>query len=185
MGDRGTFEELLQQYKSNYVQWISTGNDAYKTAYENAQDSIEKLVSAKQDSVESQKEDMNHFVNSYKDGNDEMSEEYDKAAGLYSTAQQIEDDYQAAKNRYDLYTEDSVKNNIPSVDVTTGYSMVLRIGIILVILPILFLVGFWSPSMNFITNPFGISGPSAVAGPSGFMSPGSPFMSPVSYRGWM
>lgn len=146
MGDRGTFEQMLDEYKSNYVQFLTTGNNAYKTAYKNAQDALEKMVSARQTDVESQKNDMLKFTQSYKEGTDEMGEQYDKAAELHSNAQKIEDDYNGAKNRYDLYKEKTP--TLPRVDVPNGYAMILRIGIILFILPIMFLVGFWSPQMN-------------------------------------
>lgn len=147
MADRGDFEEMMNQYKSNYVQFLSTGNDAYKTAYKNAQSSLEEMIAAKQKDVETQKKDMQHFTQSYADGNKDMSEQYDKAAELRKNAQDIEDTYVAAKNRYDTYTAHS-SGVTPYLDVTNGYAMVLRIGIILFLLPILFLIGYWSPQIQ-------------------------------------
>jgi hypothetical protein len=146
MGDRSTFEKMMDEYKSNYVQFVTTGNEAYKTAYKNAQDAIDKMLTAHQEEVKSQKADMQHFVDSYKTGNDEMGEEYDKASELHQNAQKIADDYEAAKNRYDLYNENSPK--LPTIDISTGYAMILRVGIVLILIPIMFLIGFWSPQMN-------------------------------------
>ena len=159
MGDRGDFEKMLDEYKSNYVQFLSTGNSAYKTAYKNAQDAIEKMVSKRQTEVKSQKDDMLKFTQSFREGNDEMGAEYDKAAELHSSAQKIEDDYLGAKNRYDLYKKKTP--DLPRVDVPNGYAIMLRLGIVLILIPLLFFIGFWSPQMN----PFS----------SSFMRPGSPF----------
>ena len=62
MGDRSDFEQMMAEYKSNYVEFLATGNQAYKTAYRNAQDAIEKMVAARQAQVESQKKDMQQFL---------------------------------------------------------------------------------------------------------------------------
>jgi hypothetical protein len=159
MGDRGDFEKMLDEYKSNYVQFLTTGNKAYQTAYKNAQDAVEKMVSARQGEVQSQKNDMLKFTQSFKDGNDEMGQEYEKAAELRSNAQKIEDDYNGAKNRYDLYKLETP--TLPRVDVPNGYAIMLRFGIVLFLLPLLFLIGVWSPQLN----PFSTS----------FMRPSSPF----------
>lgn len=173
MGDRSEFEQMMAEYKSNYVEFLATGNEAYKTAYRNAQDAIEKMVSARQAQVESQKKDMQQFAASYEEGNAAMGEQYDEAAELHSNAQRIADEYEAAKNRYDLYTKN--KPTLPSVDISNGYAMVLRFGIVLFLLPILFLIAYWSPQMN----PFA----SAIRPGQPFtMNITSPMMSPMSPR---
>jgi len=146
MGDRGTFEEMLEEYKSNYVQYVTTGIETYKKAYKAAQDALEQMVGNRQKEVEAQKADMQKFAESYQEGNTEMGTEYDKAAELHASAQKIEDDYVGAKNRYDMYKEKTP--DLPRVDVSNGYAMILRIGIILFIIPIMYLIGYWSPQMN-------------------------------------
>ena len=146
MGDRGSFEEMMNEYKSNYVQFVTTGIEAYRTAYKAAQDALEQMVGNRQKEVEAQKADMQTFAESYEEGNAEMGSEYDKAAELHASAQKIEDEYVGAKNRYDLYKQKTP--DLPRVDVSNGYAMILRLGIILFIIPIMFLIGFWSPQMN-------------------------------------
>ena len=138
------FEDLLAQYKSNYVQFLSTGNTAYKTAYENAQDAIEEAIQKRQSEVEEQKRDMNHFVNSYKEGNNELSDIYDDATGLFQNAQSIEDKYRASKERYDAQEE------VPVLDLTTGYAFMFRLGLILIAIPIILLVWYWMPSIQYL-----------------------------------
>jgi len=59
------FDKALDLYKSNYTQFLSTGNAAYKTAYMNAQEAIDKAILARQKEVEDQKRDMNRFTESY------------------------------------------------------------------------------------------------------------------------
>jgi hypothetical protein len=104
------------------------------------------MVGNRQKEVEAQKADMQKFADSYQEGNEEMGTEYDKAAELHASAQKIEDDYVGAKNRYDLYKQKTP--NLPRVDVANGYAMILRLGIILFIIPIMFLIAYWSPQMN-------------------------------------
>ena len=140
------FENLLTQYKSNYVQFLSTGNPAYKTAYQNAQDAIEGVIQDRQKEVENQKHDMKRFADSYQEGNSELSDIYDSASGLFMNAQQIEDTYRTAKQRYDEVVAPG--SNSPVVDVANGYAFLLRFGLILIFLPILFLIGWWSPQIK-------------------------------------
>ena len=136
------FEDLLAQYKSNYVQFLSTGNTAYKTAYENAQDAIENAIQKRQAEIEEQKHDMKHFAKSYEEGNNELSDIYDSASGLFQNAQTIEDTYRAAKERYESQEQG------PAIDISTGYAFLFRFGLILIILPIIFLVWYWVPSIQ-------------------------------------
>lgn len=185
MGDRSDFEKMLAEYKSNYVQFLTTGNDAYKTAYQNAQDLLEKMVGAKQKEVEGQKRDMQKFAVSYKDGTNDLESEYDKAAKLHGDAQKIEDEYQTARNRYDLYNEKSVKISAP-LDLNNGYTMLVRFGVLLFLIPVLFLIGYWTPSSGLsMYSGFGTPGyPSGY--PSTPYSSGmfTPPMTPAS-RGWL
>ena len=122
MAERDELQKMMDEYKSNYVQYLTTGNSSYKTAYQNAQSALESMVNNKQEEVESQKADMQSFLNSYEEGNDEVSEEYDRATNLYSNAQKIDDEYKAAKNRYDLYMQKTP--SMPTIDLSVGYSMI-------------------------------------------------------------
>jgi len=140
------FENLLNEYKSNYVQFLSTGNNAYKTAYQNAQEAIDKEILARQKEVEDQKRDMNRFTESYQEGNSELSNIYDSATSLFQNAQQIEDTYRGAKGRYDQLV--SPASGEPTLNVSNGYAFLLRFGLVLILLPILFLIGYWSPQIK-------------------------------------
>ena len=140
------FENLLNEYKSNYVQFLSTGDAAYKTAYMNAQEAIDKAILDRQKEVEDQKRDMNRFTESYQEGNSELSDIYDSATSLFQNAQQIEDTYRGAKGRYDQLV--SPASGEPTLNVSNGYAFLLRFGLVLILLPILFLIGYWSPQIK-------------------------------------
>jgi len=153
------FENLLNEYKSNYTQFLTTGNSAYKTAYLNAQEAIDKAILARQGEVEDQKRDMNRFAESYQEGNADLSDIYDSATGLFKNAQQIEDTYQAAKQRYNQVA--SPESGGPALNVANGYAFLLRFGIVLILLPLLFFIGYWSPTVRAAIS----TAPSAMASP--------------------
>jgi hypothetical protein len=166
------FENLLNEYKSNYIQFLSTGNTAYKTAYMNAQEAIDKAILARQKEVEDQKRDMNRFTESYQEGNSELSDIYDSASGLFMNAQQIEDTYRGAKQRYDQLV--SPESGEPTLNVSNGYAFLLRFGLILILLPLLFFIGYWSPQIKAAATAVGnvastltsaATAPSPVLGP--------------------
>ena len=140
------FDKALDLYKSNYTQFLSTGNTAYKTAYMNAQEAIDKAILARQNEVEDQKRDMNRFTESYQEGNSELSDVYDSASGLFQNAQQIEDTYRGAKKRYDQLI--SPASGEPTLNVSNGYAFLLRFGLVLILLPVLFFIGYWSPQIK-------------------------------------
>lgn len=174
MAERDELQKMMDEYKSNYIQYLTTGNSSYKTAYQNAQSALETMVNNKQKEVESQKADMQTFLDSYEEGNDEVSKEYDRATNLYSNAQKIDDEYSAAKNRYDLYMKKAPST--PTIDLSVGYSMILRFGIILFLIPIIFLIGYWTPQMtqSLIPN----FGNRATGMPPFEFTVRSPFLSP-------
>lgn len=159
------FEDLLNEYKSNYTQFLSTGNTAYKTAYMNAQEAIDKAILERQGEVEDQKRDMNRFTESYQEGNTELSDIYDSASGLFMNAQQIEDTYRGAKQRYDQLI--SPASGEPTLNVSNGYAFILRFGLVLILLPLLFFIGYWSPQIKAAvsTAVSAVSAPSAMASP--------------------
>jgi len=157
------FEQLLTQYKSNYVQFLSTGNPAYKTAYQNAQEAIDNAILARQKEVEDQKHDMKRFADSYQEGNSELSDIYDSATGLFKNAQQIEDTYQAAKQRYNQVA--SPESGGPALDVANGYAFLLRFGLVLILLPLLFFIGYWSPQIRAAVSTSVSAAPSVMASP--------------------
>jgi hypothetical protein len=167
------FENLLNEYKSNYTQFLSTGNAAYKTAYMNAQEAIDKAILARQKEVEDQKRDMNRFTESYQEGNSELSDMYDSASGMFMNAQQIEDTYRGAKQRYDQLV--SPESGEPTLNLSNGYAFILRFGLVLILLPILFLIGYWSPQIKAAaTTALGnvaSTVTSAVTAPSAMSSP--------------
>ena len=163
------FENLLNEYKSNYVQFLSTGNPAYKTAYMNAQEAIDKAILARQDEVEDQKRDMKRFADSYQDGNSELSDIYDSVTGMFQNAQQIEDTYQAAKGRYNQVA--SPESGGPALNVANGYAFLMRFGLILIILPLLFFIGYWSPQIKAAMGNVASTVTSAVSAPSAMSSP--------------
>lgn len=159
------FEDLLNEYKLNYTQFLSTGNSAYKTAYLNAQQAIDKAILDRQKEVEDQKRDMNQFTESYQEGNSELSDVYDSASGLFNNAQQIEDTYRGAKQRYEQLV--SPESGEPTLNLSNGYAFILRFGLVLILLPLLFFIGYWSPTIRAAVT----STVSAATGTSAMASP--------------
>lgn len=147
------FNKILEEYRGNYIQFLTTGIPEYKTAYQRAQDIIEKLLQEKQEQVLKEKKDMKHFVESYKRDNEELTSLYDAGTSMKKDAQEIQDEYITSKNRYSEFTK---KPEIPAkVDLTNGYTILLRIGIIFIILPVLFFLGYFlgvsSPTQTITT----------------------------------
>ena len=61
----GAFENLLQTYQQNYLDYRLTGNAAKKTAYESAQRSIEAYLSQLRGTLQSNTEYVDAFLQEY------------------------------------------------------------------------------------------------------------------------
>jgi len=140
------FNKLLDQYKTLYLQFLSSGDAQYKTGYENAYEAIEKTLASKQSEVESEKRALQHFASSYEQSNADLQDITSGASGIVRDAQELHDEYETSKDRYDFWTAYPPPAQA-NVDVSVGYAILLRIGIFMMLLPILVYVGYLVPDL--------------------------------------
>jgi hypothetical protein len=141
------FNQVLNEWKDKYVQYITTGDENDKQAYESAQSAIEQTLSAKRARVEREQADMKQFANSYAKSNADLANTVDNAKSLVDNAAVLHDQYVTSKNRFDTWTESPTAPAKPTPDVSNGYAIVLRVGIFLILLPILLFVGYLVPGV--------------------------------------
>jgi hypothetical protein len=140
----------LDEYKSNYIQFLTTGTQAYRRAYELAQSNVEDMLREKQALVDKEKSDMKQFAGSYKKDNDKMSDLYDTTYTMFKDAQKIQDSYETAKERYDARDTPA-----KAYDFSLGYAILMRIGILLIVIPVFFAIAYFMPSKVTISNNLG------------------------------
>jgi len=174
-----TFNKLLDEYKSNYVQYVSAGSQDYKRAYENARNAIHSMISKKQEAVDKERADMKHFVGAYKKDGESLGKLQDKAGDMYKNAQKIQDRYETSKKRY----ENWLNNEEPSqaIDYTNGYGIVWRMGLAVLLLLFVFGLSFYNPNVSNQSWGWGYGAGTTISIPSfGSSVPGTPaFGSPI------
>ena len=138
------FNRLLDEYKNQYLNFLSSGSAEAKAAYQRVMQGIEEAISTKREQVESEKRAMKHFAGSYQKDNDDLKNTMETANELSQNAQQINDEYVESQKRFEEWTS-SPAPKAELVDVSNGYSIMMRVGILLLMLPILFLIGFYTP----------------------------------------
>jgi hypothetical protein len=139
------FNKLLEEYKGNYIQFLATGSAEYQRAYKKAQDFIEKALSQKRGIVEKEAENMQYFSQSFKEDNSALSSMYDMGTDMYKDADKVQDQFEASKTRYDMISTIGDKGN--KVNVALGYAILWRIAVVILLIPVLVLVGyFWTQS---------------------------------------
>lgn len=136
------FNRLLTEYKNQYLQFLSTGDQSFRAAYERTLEAIEEAISTKREQVDADKAAMKHFAASYQANNEELEGVVARATALKS-AQEQHDEYSTAKDRYEA--AEAAERTTPVVDVSSGYSILLRIGVFLILLPILLYLGYVLP----------------------------------------
>jgi len=185
------FNKLLDEYRSNYVQFVTTGTEAYRTAYTRARDAIHDMLGQTQEVVDKERRDLQHFAGGYQQDNADLGQLHDKASGMSRNAQAIQDKYETAQERYDAWLNGGGSAK-PVVDITNGYGLLWRFGALMVLLVLVFLIGYYNPTGGvyrpapYYGNPFAGFFPSAVPGTPGTPQMGSPasFMSsPAPRRG--
>lgn len=120
-------EKLLEEYKTQYSQFMTTGISAHKTAYERIQDKIESLLAQKQQELDNGKGVMKHFADGYASTHQDISE--------LSALKTVHDEYEESKSRYLEWSE-----NVPELDPSKGFGILLRIGILMLVVPVLVLI---------------------------------------------
>jgi len=152
------FNKLLEEYKGNYIQFLATGSAEYQRAYKKAQDFIEKALTQKRSVVEKEAEDMQHYTQSFKQDNSALSSMYDMGTDMYKDADQVQDQFEASKNRYDMINTIGDKGN--KINVALGYAILWRVAIVILLIPVLVLLGYyWTQSSAVFA--YGVQSPTA------------------------
>ena len=139
------FEKLLDQYRSNQLQFLTTQRPEYKKAADLAEAAVQDALTKKQDTVNKQRKTMTGFASEYEDGNRELFTLADRANDMRGDTQRLVDKYETSKQRYDFWSEKPPEGG--TIDYANGYGILWRVGVIMLILPILVLVGFYSPQL--------------------------------------
>jgi hypothetical protein len=118
---------------------------------------------------------MSGFAAQYERGNKELFTLANFAEDKRGDTQKLVDRYDTSKQRYDAWSEKPPTGS--TIDYANGYGILWRVGIIMLIVPVLVMVGFYSPQLY----EMGVGVSSWFGAPS--TSPygyGSPYASPFS-----
>lgn len=139
------FEKLLDQYRSNQLQFLTTQRPEFKKAADIAERAVQDALTKKQATVNEQRKAMTGFAAEYSEGNKELFTLADLAEDMRGDTQRLVDKYETSKQRYDSWSEKPPSGS--KIDYANGYGILWRVGIIMLILPILVLVGFYSAQL--------------------------------------
>lgn len=139
------FEKLLGQYRSNQIQFLTTQRPEYKKAADIAERAVQDALTKKQGTVEEQRKAMTGFASEYANSHKELFTLADQANDMRGDTQKLVDKYETSKQRYDFWSEKPPAGS--TIDYANGYGILWRVGIIMLIVPILILVGFYSPQL--------------------------------------
>jgi len=147
MADETTkFRKLLDGYRDNYLQFVSTGSQQFKDASQTILGQIQATIDARRQQAESEKTVLGSFLNSYKANQDQLDSLESKSKDALGDVERVHSEYAATSERYNqLESGDSGSTLVPET-YQRGYALALRIGILLVLLVGLFLVGYFFPS---------------------------------------
>jgi hypothetical protein len=120
------FNKLLQVYTEQFLLFVTSGIDIHKQAFEIARDKIEDTLAEKKARVAKEQSTLKSYASSIPE--ERSLPNLDK----------VNEEYETAKIRYmSLQSKPQ-----PSLD--TGYSIMMRIGILFFVFAALFLVGWFT-----------------------------------------
>ena len=102
----GAFEDLLQTYQQNYLEYRLTGNAAKKTAYESAQQSIESYLGQLRGSLQSNTEHVNAFLQEYARATPELTKSQQMLQKAKVEGPKLQDDFTRQKKLEEELPED-------------------------------------------------------------------------------
>lgn len=108
----GEFQQALELYKTGYVQYRTTGNIAYKTQYEAADNYIKSTLASLDQTISNDAARITKFLGEYATANPDLME-------LQSKFQTIRKEGPALQDKYT--TVRRVQHEVPPVDTTAYY----------------------------------------------------------------
>lgn len=207
MDENSRFRTLLDQYRDSYLQFVTTGSQSYKDAYEKILTEITNAISGRKKQYADETAVLNRFMDEYGKSQSEIEDLEKTGQSSVNDIQAIADDHAAAKDRYTFFDKCGGGGGTPSggqpatLAFQRGFEIALRLGIMIIVIIVLFIVGYFFPGEAYgffgeqqraVTNIASAVTAAAVDAltprPSGFGSPGplgspaltarSPYMGP-------
>jgi hypothetical protein len=189
MDETTKFRKLLDGYRDNYLQFVSTGSQQFKDASQTILGEIQGTIDARRQQASTEKSLLGSFLDSYKTNQSQLDSLESKSMDKLEDIEKVRNEYAAAQERYNQQASGSA---FVPVNAQRGYEIVLRLGILLVVLVALFLVGYFFPSEflgMYAQQQQAVASAAAAASaavaavtprPGGFgmASPSSPFLRP-------
>lgn len=88
------YQQALELYKQNYLEYKVTGNTAYKVAYENAEQWIKLYLKNLSTRADSEKEYVTKFIQDYSRTNPELDVMRNKMRQIQQKGPQLQDQYE-------------------------------------------------------------------------------------------
>ena len=170
------FNKLLDEYRTNSLEYVSTQRPEYKKAADIAEGAVQDMLTKKQESVIQQKKDMQSFASSYEEGNKELFAIRERGEDMRGDTQKLIDKYETSKQRYDAWSDNPLAPS--TIDYKLGYGILWRLGILMLLLPAIMFIGFFNPQLY----EYGGFGASSGSWFGGYGSPLSSVYSPYSIR---
>jgi len=92
MSTSGGLETALNTYKNNYAAYKVSGNEAYKTAYENALAAATKIVRESSAAADSNDQYIQNFLDSYENSNHEITKLHSESKRIKEQGPKLQDE---------------------------------------------------------------------------------------------
>jgi hypothetical protein len=170
------FNKLLDEYRTNSLEYVSTQRPEYKNAADIAERAVQDALTKKQEAVIQQKKDMQSFATSYEEGQKELFTIRERGEDMRGDTQKLIDKYETSKQRYDAWSDNPLAPS--TINYNLGYGILWRLGIIMLLLPTIMFIGFFNPQLY----EYGGFGAATGSWFGGYGSPLSSLYSPYSIR---
>jgi hypothetical protein len=150
MDENSRFRKLLDQYRDSYLQFVTTGSQSYKDAYEKVLTEITGAIAGRKQQYSSETEVLNRFMDEYGKSQSEIENLQKTGESSVNDIQEITNAHISAKDRYTFFDECGGGGGTSGGQPATlafqrGFEIALRLGIMILIIIALFIVGYFFP----------------------------------------
>jgi hypothetical protein len=151
MDENSRFRKLLDQYRDSYLQFVTTGSQSYKDAYEKVLTEITGAIAGRKQQYSSETAVLNRFMDEYGKSQSEIENLQKTGESSVNDIQEVTNAHISAKDRYTFFDECG-GGGIPAsggqpatLALQRGFEIALRLGIMILIIIALFIVGYFFP----------------------------------------
>lgn len=158
---KAEFETLLANYKENYVQFVTTGQQTYKDAYTTILDKINSAITDHANTYETEKQSLSSFLTNFNTTQSGINSLQNNSTATLEGLQKLNSEYETTKGQYQQFfgeCEEGIRGCPPKPtphdgDYNRGVKIMIALSVLFFIFIFFFIAGYYFQGGNAALTP--------------------------------